>query len=209
MPDRLTYRIRVRVDDRPGSLGRITSRLGALRGDVIDLEIIERCPDYAVDDFVVEFPASVPVALIHREVDSEDGVEIEAIDRLAAGPPMPRLEALGAAAMLLESQTLEELVGDLCDHIVRSLRLSWAVVVDHDLTIWAWSGRTLDLDDDHLAPGPGRERVPMPEADLVLIVGRKIPLRARELDRTVALARIADIWARRLDGRRCADLRHS
>ena len=38
----ITYLVRIWLPDRPGALGQVASRIGAVRGDVVGIEILER-----------------------------------------------------------------------------------------------------------------------------------------------------------------------
>ena len=51
-----TYLVRVWLPDRPGALGQVASRIGAVRGDVVGIEILERGAGRAVDELVVALP---------------------------------------------------------------------------------------------------------------------------------------------------------
>jgi hypothetical protein len=51
--------LRVQLPDRPGSLGAVASALGSVGADIHAVEIIDRGPDYAIDDFMLNLPQSV------------------------------------------------------------------------------------------------------------------------------------------------------
>jgi len=51
--------LRVQLPDRPGSLGAVASALGSVGADIHAVEIIDRGPDYAIDDFMLDLPGSV------------------------------------------------------------------------------------------------------------------------------------------------------
>lgn len=51
--------LRVQLPDRPGSLGAVASALGTVGADIHAVEIIDRGPDYAIDDFMLNLPQSV------------------------------------------------------------------------------------------------------------------------------------------------------
>ena len=59
-----TFLVRIELPDRPGALGAVASRIGAVRGDVVSIEIIRRQDGRAVDEFVVELaePSWTPPA---------------------------------------------------------------------------------------------------------------------------------------------------
>ncbi|MEY4175069.1 MAG: hypothetical protein RI900_2234, partial [Actinomycetota bacterium] len=42
VPPMQTFVVRVWLPDRPGALGQVASRVGAVRGDVVGIEILER-----------------------------------------------------------------------------------------------------------------------------------------------------------------------
>ncbi|MGQ0617038.1 MAG: ACT domain-containing protein, partial [Acidimicrobiia bacterium] len=68
-----SYVVRVWLPDRPGALGAVASRVGAVRGDVVGIEILERGAGRAVDELVVELPAGMPVDLLLAEISQVDG----------------------------------------------------------------------------------------------------------------------------------------
>src|SRR5690606_12942004 len=67
---------RVWVPDRPGALGQVASRIGAVGGDVLGIEVIDRGGGRAVDELTIQLvPAHVE--LLIREVNAVDGVDVE------------------------------------------------------------------------------------------------------------------------------------
>jgi UTP:GlnB (protein PII) uridylyltransferase len=48
------YVVRIALPDRPGALGLVASRIGAVGGDIVAINILERDEGHAVDEFVVE-----------------------------------------------------------------------------------------------------------------------------------------------------------
>lgn len=76
------YRVRVRLLDRPGALGLVASRIGAVGGDIVAIHILERSGGEAIDEFVVELTSDELVGLLRHEIHEVDGVAIEALDRL-------------------------------------------------------------------------------------------------------------------------------
>ena len=212
MDTAVTYTIRVWLPDRPGALGAVATRLGGLKGDLQGLEIIERSGGIAVDDLVVALPAEVPTSLVCREISQVDGVEVEEIRPLEGVAYDPQLDALETAAILLGSETVDDLAEALCDHICRCIRLSWAAVVDHQDHLLAAHGPTPNVTwlTAFVAGSPsvgeaGTDNldlealwVPLPATSASLIVGRDVAFRWRERHRLAAMARIADSWSKRL-----------
>ena len=221
MEERETYLVRVWLPDRPGALGAVASRLGALKGDVTGLEIVERGGGQAIDELVVSLPSNVDTDLVVREISAEEDVEVEEIVALDGSPYDPQLEALEAAAIVLGAESREELAEALVLHVCRAVRTSWACVLERPSVEAASNGRPStvvagwgDYPNDRWLDsfvsgspavnndGPGLELdtvwIPLPAASSALVVGRDGVLRARERQRLAALARIADAWFRRL-----------
>ena len=48
------YVVRIALPDRPGALGLVASRIGAVGGDIVAINILEREEGNAVDEFVIE-----------------------------------------------------------------------------------------------------------------------------------------------------------
>jgi hypothetical protein len=75
--------VRLRLPDRPGALGAVASRIGAVGGDITSIDIIERIGGQAVDEFFVELPDDAIVGLLRSEIREVDGVHVENIRRLS------------------------------------------------------------------------------------------------------------------------------
>ncbi len=71
--------MRVRLLDRPGALGLVASRIGAVGGDIVSLDILERGGGEAVDEFVIELAGDELVDLLLREVHEVDGAVVETV----------------------------------------------------------------------------------------------------------------------------------
>lgn len=214
MDERDTYLVRVWLPDRPGALGAVASRFGALKGDVVGLEIVERGGGTAIDELAVSLPSSVPIDLIMKEVVADDDFEIEDIRRIDGSMFDPQLEALEAAAIILGAESREDLAQALCEHIGRAVRLSWSCVMERcGGVVGSWgdrpNSRWLDSFVSGTPPVNGGDLgleldtvwVPLPAASAALVVGRDSVLRARERQRLAAIARIADAWFRRIQER--------
>ena len=69
------YIVRIALPDRPGALGLVASRIGAVGGDIVAINILEREAGSAVDEFVVEIGREL-IDLLQSEVHEVDGVSI-------------------------------------------------------------------------------------------------------------------------------------
>lgn len=122
------YVIRVWLPDRPGALGSVASRVGAVRADVIGIDIIERGAGRAIDELVVDLPDDGLVDLLLAEIAQVEGVDVENIRPLAAAPPDPAVAALEIARRVRDS------AGDsfqvVVDGAVHLLGADWSALVD-------------------------------------------------------------------------------
>jgi hypothetical protein len=207
--------MRIWLPDRPGALGQVASRIGAVRGDVVGIDILERDNGQAVDELVVELPANDLVDLLVAEVRQVDGVAVEEVRPLADARHDPRLDALEAAAQLVGADDVDELLEATVGHAGRVVGAAWVAVADlqgrgegtlvasADAPSGSWLGAFLA--GSRLRPvgadgGRGRGSgagdvvwAPLPSSGLALVLGRQgMPYRARERKQVAALARVVD-----------------
>jgi len=205
----ITYVLRIWLPDRPGALGAVASRVGAVGGDVVGIDILERGAGRAVDELVIELPDEERVPLLLSEVGQVDGVDVEELRPVAEALHDPRLDALETAAVLVGASSTEELVQAMCGHAVRTIGASWGAVVtldgsevvategDSPSAAWlaafvAGSQSAARLGEAHAGPDDV-VWVPLPSASLALVLGRAShAFRARERRQAAALARIVD-----------------
>ncbi|MHB1929271.1 MAG: ACT domain-containing protein [Acidimicrobiales bacterium] len=208
-----TYVVRVWMPDRPGALGAVASRIGAVRGDLVGIDILERGGGRAIDELVVDLPEESLVPLLVSEMDQVDGVDVEDISPAPETPVDPRLDALETATLLVGQTSVPELLDALARHSVRDFSADWAVVVDTDRAAPA-PGPVAAVGAVPPAPwlaafvagsrasaggvtdGAGPDDVAWADLDAaahVVLLGRRgRPLRARERRQLAALARIVD-----------------
>ena len=201
--------MRVWIPDRPGALGAVASRIGAVRGDVVGIDILERGADKAVDELTVELPDASLVELLVNEIKAVDGVAVEDIRPARNGVRDPRLDALETAATLVEATTATDLLSSLAAHAVRDFGADWAAVIaDADGTLRAaegpapepaWLHAFVQGSSSSEAVASGRSGpdelawASLPTAGLHVVIGRSgRQLRAVERRQVAALARIAD-----------------
>ena len=68
--------VRIALPDRPGALGLVASRIGAVGGDIVAINILERTDGQAVDEFVIEIDGHHLVELLQSEIHEVDGVAV-------------------------------------------------------------------------------------------------------------------------------------
>jgi len=120
--------VRVWLPDRPGALGQVASRIGAVRGDVLGIEILERGADRVVDELTVSLPSAELVPLLINEVDAVDGVSVEDVRSVELDHADPNLAALAAGAAMAEADPSERL-DVLCAAVQGLVEADWAVVL--------------------------------------------------------------------------------
>ncbi|MFN0089067.1 MAG: hypothetical protein ACKVWR_02195 [Acidimicrobiales bacterium] len=203
-----TFVVRVWLPDRPGVLGAVASRVGAVRGDVVGIEILERGAGRAIDELVVQLPDAELVEIMVREIGEIDGVDVEDVRHLGDTAYDPQLDALDTAARLVDARG-GALFEQLAAQTARCVECEWLVIVERDSSeVLAGAGQTpadpwlrAYLDGVRHSgrlnsPAPVSSDViwaPLPSAHALLVVGREgVPFRERERRHVAALARIAD-----------------
>jgi hypothetical protein len=202
--------VRVWLHDRPGALGLVASRIGAVGGDIVGVEVVERGTDIAIDEFAVILPDAGLAELMVREIEQVDGASVEEIRAVGAFPDA-RLDALESAVVLCGARTPADLESTLVTHVQREFLADWvALVVDGDVAESVGPSPDAPMLDalvrgtaasPEVAEGnAGPEDLAvaaLPELGATLLVGREGHVfRRRERAQLLALARVADqVWA--------------
>jgi len=201
--------LRVWVPDRPGALGAVASRIGAVRGDLIGIDILERGAGRAIDELVVELPDGDLVPLLISEVGQVDGVDVEDVRPAPTTVVDPRLDALETAALLCEKGDVDDLLVALAARASHDGEAEWAAIVDLAdgssptcvgtppptpwLVAFVAGSQTSTLVAAAECGPSDVAWAALPHADLALVLGRRgRPFRARERRQLAAVARIAD-----------------
>lgn len=204
-----TYIVRMWLPDRPGALGQVASRIGAARGEIIGIDILERGGGRAIDELVVQLPDGALTDLLVHEVEQVDGVDVEEVRPVADALHDPRLDALETAAILVGSSDGDDLLEAVVTHAKRVVGGEWAAVVLIDdgeilaeigslpTTPWLLAFLSGSQESARLVNGESSADdivwSPMPSTGLALVLGRDgTAYRARERRQLSAIARIAD-----------------
>ncbi len=204
----ITVVVRVWMPDRPGALGQVASRVGAVRGDVLGIEILEHGVGQVIDELTVSLPSAEIVPLLSSEVDAVDGVSVEEVRIVEADRIDPNLSALAAGAAMAEAPMAERL-DVLCRAVQRLAEAEWAAVLRVDETVAEMVAEVGDSPDvgwlTAFLAGSGHltetdETLPndlvwghMLTSGLVVAAGRTgRPIHERERVRVSLLARLAD-----------------
>jgi hypothetical protein len=122
---------RIWLPDRPGALGQVASRIGAVRGDVLAIEILERGGGQVVDELTIRLGGDSLIPLLSSEVDAVDGVSVESIRPVDPDRADASLLALSIGAELARSPE-GEVLGVLCHGVHRVVEADWTVVIRAD-----------------------------------------------------------------------------
>ena len=207
--------VRMWLPDRPGALGQVASRIGAVRGEIVGIDILERGAGRAIDELVVELPDGALTELVVSEVQQVDGVDVEEVRPVADALHDPRLDALETAAILVGATDRDELVEAVVAHAKRVIGADWGAVVALDdgevltaegtlpPTPWLLAFLAGSQESARLAEAAsGPDDIvwsPLPSTGLALVLGRDgTPYRARERRQVSALARIVDTRLREI-----------
>jgi hypothetical protein len=199
--------VRVWLADRPGALGQVASRIGAIRGDIIGVDVLERSESVAIDEFAVALPDQELIPLLVREIEEVDGASVEEW-RLVEQFPDPRLDALVTADAVCRAASRDEALSVLVRQASAEFNLDWAATVDRgeptaihgtgvpETTMLAAlaAGTTASPLVAAGHAGPHDLAVaPLESSGATLLCGREgHPFRRRERKQLLALAAIAD-----------------
>ncbi len=141
-----TFVVRLWLPDRPGALGQVAGRIGAVHGDVVGIEILERGGGSAIDDLTVTLPDASLVDLLIAEIRQVDGVAVEDVRPVSADRPNGSMAVLRTVATIVAATSDERLTA-ACTSLRTLLDADWAIAMCADgPQAIAHSGETPDLE---------------------------------------------------------------
>ena len=198
--------VRVWLPDRPGALGLVASRIGAIGADIVGVDVLERSEHVAVDEFAVTLGSEDLVKLLVREIEEVDGASVEQWERVERFPDP--LDALETVEHVCAADDVKDLAHRLTERVRVEFNADWAAVLrESELVATAGDGvpdpsvlhafasgtsaspavAAGDSGPDDLAVAPLDKRASF------LLVGRVgHPFRRRERRQLLALARVAE-----------------
>lgn len=216
----MLVRLRIWLPDTPGALGAVATQIGLASGNVVGLEVLERAPGVAIDEFVVELPDG-PDAMdaVCRGVRAVPGAGVEDV-RPVRGGDAADLEAqdgaLGAAAAVLQTASPSAAFQALCGQVFTLFDLDWLAVVDAEREVfrathgevpavaWVSAFARGSSAGDGAPPdtnGSGVFAEVLPDSGLTMCGGRGTPIRQRERREVRLLVAIADRFVEALRSR--------
>ena len=112
--------VRVWLPDRPGALGLVASRIGAIGADIVGVDVLERSEHVAVDEFAVMLDDADLVKLLVREIEEVDGASVEQWERVERFPDP--LDALETMEHVCSASDLKDLANRLADARARRVQ---------------------------------------------------------------------------------------
>lgn len=120
----MTYTLRVAIDDRPGSLAAIAAALSGIGANIVELDVLERSLDHAIDQLVVEAPGRTG-SQVREAVEYVPGATVEILRPTRRHAGLPPL-GLGVR---LARVARGDLLRTLADGAVVTFEATWAAVV--------------------------------------------------------------------------------
>jgi hypothetical protein len=124
----MAYLLRVVLPDRPGMLGAVATALGQAGADIVSLDVVERGPDGAVDDLLVQLPSGGLADVLITSAQSVPGVVVESLRPYLGADDLHRdLELVDELAA--SPHEALPLLADLAPGVFRA---GWALVLGPD-----------------------------------------------------------------------------
>ncbi len=172
--------IRVRVPDRPGALGLVASRIGALKSDIIGISVLDRADGSALDELAVVIPDADLIPALAHEIEEVDGATVESIE-IVEGVPEPRCDTLDRAVTLSRARSLVELAESLTQQVHVLLHAEWCVTEGSEIAVEVGT-----------PAGLPHATLLVPALGWTVSIGRSIALTATELRLVTGYCELVD-----------------
>ncbi len=188
--------MRIWLPDAPGVLGAVAAEIGALEGNVVALEVLEREAGVAIDEFVVEMPDTPgAVDAVCKGIRNIPGAGVEEVRVLASAAQDREDTVLNAAAAILQAATPTAAMNALSGQLISLFDLTWLAIADLALESFievhgevptiSWvtafaTGSKSGADPSNDTTNSGVFVEAVPETALTVCGGREAPIRRRE-----------------------------
>src|SRR5580658_2327719 len=123
-------RMRIWLPDAPGVLGAVAAEIGAVKGNVIGLEVLEREAGVAIDELTVELPDDPgAVDAVCKGVRNVPGAGVEDVRQVAEAQDREDT-VLDAAASILQAATPTAAMNALMGQLRSLFDLTWLALAD-------------------------------------------------------------------------------
>ena len=214
-------RMRIWLPDAPGVLGAVAAEIGAVHGNVVGLEVLEREAGVAIDELVVELPDNPgAVDAACRGVRNVPGAGVEEVTELTTEAKDREDTVLAAAAGILQAGTPTAAMNALTGHLIALFDLKWLALADDELASFAevhgdvpsvqWvaafaEGSRSGSDPANDTTGSGVFIETVPDTGYTICGGRPASIRRRERHEIALLVMVASRFMDALAGRVVAE----
>ena len=188
--------MRIWLPDAPGVLGAVAAEIGAVDGNVVGLEVLEREAGVAIDEFVVEIPDTPgAVDAVCKGIRTIAGAGVEDVHILGGAAQDREDTVLNAAAAIVQAATPTAAMNALSGQLISLFDLTWLAVADLALESFvevqgevptiSWvtafaTGSQSGADPSNDTTNSGVFVEAVPETSLTVCGGRPAPIRRRE-----------------------------
>jgi hypothetical protein len=124
--------VRIWLPDRPGVLGSVASRIGAIDANVVGLEVLERDGGVAIDELMVELPRPGMTEEMSAAVREIEGAGIEDIRPIPSDAEERGLQVMSGAVSILETANSAAALAALMGHVGELFDVEWAALADFE-----------------------------------------------------------------------------
>ncbi|WP_420098867.1 amino acid-binding ACT domain protein [Corynebacterium sp.] len=126
----MSYLMRVRLPDIPGTLGLIAATMGTIDADIRSVDVVEHDADgTVVDDIVVDLPNGRLADALISAAQEVDGVYVDSI-RPFSGTVDRREQISLLAEVARHPRRALDSVQKLIDALPKSMSVQWAVILE-------------------------------------------------------------------------------
>jgi hypothetical protein len=210
-------RMRIWLPDAPGVLGTVAAEIGAVDGNVLGLEVLEREAGVAIDELVIDLPDRPDaVDAVCKGIRNVPGAGVEEVRQLASMAPDREDTVLGSAVAILQAATPTAALNALLGQLRALFDLHWLALADLDRQSFIemhgevpsvqWvaafaEGSRSGADPANDTTGSGVFTEEIPETEFTVCGGRAAAIRRRERHEIAVLvvvtARFIDALGRR------------
>ncbi|WP_041631144.1 ACT domain-containing protein [Corynebacterium terpenotabidum] len=126
----MSYLMRVRLPDVPGTLGKIAVTLGSVDGDIRTVDVVEHDPDgTVVDDIVVDLPPGRLADALISAAQEVEGVYVDSI-RPFSGTVDRRGQISLLASVARHRARRTESLDSLLEKLPKTMSVQWVVMLE-------------------------------------------------------------------------------
>jgi hypothetical protein len=173
--------VRVRIPDRPGALGLVASRIGAVKGDIVGVEVLDRDDDTALDELAVILPDPALIPTLEREIAEVDGVGAPSVTVVDTFPE-PRVDEVDCAVRLARARDVHSLVAVLVERVDTLTRPDWCQAEAPGLAVGSAA-----------VASEVTETIVLPVSGITVALGRTTPLGRSERALVASYCELVDV----------------